>query len=471
MEKRISFLFGAGAEVDYDVPQGDAFARATLFKNNRKLFEALADFYKGIETCCALDDWISNYRGNTAFSNEMGRQIIIYTVSSCLRMNPSAFNSHEDSLKWVIEAFFSRGNYQDLSDEPILWRFKQNGWIPSFRESNEDREELKEVLTWIESPDSIPASHKHAALGNLIAKEMKSYGVLEKYFYTVINPKKYGPYKYWKLVNYYWQAYFSIMVPICEYLTRNGSQFFEQLGIGFDGCSKMIDTKQNYLLLLEHIESVSKALWSDHSLGIYRSNMEQHYYQHKTVMDAVGIISTNYTPIIKSIHPQKLAQINGSLNLFEYPFELAVYDFCKDSRHPEHKMFFPFIFGTSSLKPVVHSIQIHALKTLKEILDESDTLVIIGYALNEDDNHLNSFIREFLLDYPDRESHRVIYCHYDKGESIDESRIKKRILAFLRINQRGGQLECEFDRLKILHNRGDAKEIFSRISEYLECEW
>ncbi|PKL12287.1 MAG: hypothetical protein CVV52_10620, partial [Spirochaetae bacterium HGW-Spirochaetae-8] len=94
-----------------------------------------------------------------------------------------------------------------------------------------------------------------------------------------------------------------------------------------------------------------------------------------------------------------------------------------------------------------------------------------GYALNEDDNHLNSFIREFLLDYPDRESHRVIYCHYDKGESIDESRIKKRILAFLRINQRGGQLECEFDRLKILHNRGDAKEIFSRISEYLECEW
>jgi len=471
MEKNISFLFGAGAEVDFGLPQGDAFARVTLFKNNKKLLEALAEFYNGVESCCVLDNWISKYRGNTAFSDEMGRQIIIYTVSSCLRMNPTVFDTNRDSLKWIIEVFFSRGNYQDLSEEPIVREFEQNGWRPHFHDSNEDRVELKAVLSLIESPGLIQEDHPHAWLIKLISKEMKSYGVLEKYFYTVINPKMYGPYKYWKLVNYYWQAYFSIMVPLCEYLTQNGSTFFQELGIEFDGSSKMKETKQNYLLFLEHIESTSKELWSDHSLGIYKSNMEQHYYQHMMVKNAVGIISTNYTPIIKSFHPQKLAQINGSLNLFEYPFELAVYDFCKDSRHPKHRMFFPFIFGTSSLKPVVHSIQIDALKTLKEILNESNILVIIGYGLNEDDNHLNSFIREFLIDHPDSESHRLIYCHYDKGISIDKMQVKRNILSLLRINSVHGQLDEDFNRIKILHNRGDAKEIFSMISKSLEREW
>lgn len=466
MKNRISYLFGAGAEAGYKLPQGDAFARATLFKNNKKLLEALAEFYNGIESCCALDNWISNYRGNTAFSNEMGRQIIIYTVSSLLRMNPNAFDQYRNSLKWVIEVFFSRGNYQDLSDEPILMELELNGWIPSFRDSNENRGELKDILRLIESPNLITEDHEHSWLIKLIAKEIKSYGVLEKYFYTVINPKKYGPYKYWKLVNYYWQAYFSIMIPICEYLTQKDSQFFRQLGIEFDGGSKMKETKQNYLLFLEHIESISKELWSDDTLGLYRLTMENHYYQHTMVMNAVGIISTNYTPIINSIHPQKLAQINGSLNLFEYPFELAVYDFCKDSRQPEHKMFFPFIFGTSSLKSVVHSIQIHALKTLKEILDESNTLVIIGYGLNEDDNHLNSFIREFLFDHPDRESHRVVYCHYSNENTIDELHIKRSILSLLRIYNVAGQLDDSFDRLKVLHNSGDANEIFDQISQY-----
>ncbi len=471
MKNRISYLFGAGAEADYKLPQGDAFARETLISTNRELFDALSDFYAGVDSCCSLDNWISRYRGDTAFSKEMGRQIIISTVSSLVRMNPNTFDSDVDGLKWVIEVFFSRGNYQDLSDEPILKKLESDGWVPAFRNSNEDRGELKEILRLIESPNLITKNNKHSCLIKKIAKEMKSYGVLEKYFYTVINPKKYGPYKYWKLVNYYWQSYFAIAIPVCEYLTQNGIQFFKRLGIDFDGQSKMLMTKHNYAVFLENIESISRELWNRDNLESYRSHIANHYYQHEMVKNAVGVITTNYTPIICSINPRKLAQINGSLNLFEYPFELAVYDFCRNSKHPEHKMFFPFIFGTSSVKPVVHSIQIEALKNLKEILDGSDTLVIIGYGLNEDDNHLNSFIREFLLDHKESESHRVVYCHYEKDKPFDEVQIKRHILSLLRIDMNGMQSVRGFDRLKILHNRGDANDLFKKISESLENEW
>lgn len=471
MKNRIAYLFGAGAEADYRLPQGDAFARETLLNTNKELFDALSDFYEGIDSCYSLENWISKYRGDTAFSKEMGRQIIISTVSSLVRINPNAFDQYGDSLQWVIDTFFSRGNYKDLSDEPILRKLEQNGWKPSFHDSNEDREELKEVLLWIEAPNSIPVSHKHAEVGKLIADEMKSYGVLEKYFYTVINPKKYGPYKFWKLVNYYWQSYFAIVVPVCEYLTKNGVQSFRQLGIVFDGQPKMLRTKHNYSVFLENIEFISRELWNRDNLESYRSHIGNNYYQHEMVKNAVGVITTNYTPIICSIYPRKLAQINGSLNLFEYPFELSVYDFCRDSRHPGHKMFFPFIFGTSSVKPVVHSLQIDALKNLKEILDGSDTLVIIGYGLNEDDNHLNSFIREFLIDQKDSHSHRVVYCYYEREKSIDEAQVKRHILSLLRIDVTGMQPVGGFNRLKILHNSGDTNDLFKKISESLEHDW
>lgn len=230
----------------------------------------------------------------------------------------------------------------------------------------------------------------------------------------------------------------------------------------------MLKTKQNYKLFLNQIESITKELWNKNNYNTYYKKMKNHYYQQEMLKEAVGVVTTNYTPIICSINPTQLAQINGSLNLFEYPFELAVHDFCKNQRVIMHNMFFPFIFGTSSVKPVVHSIQIQALNTLKDILDESDTLVIIGYGLNEDDNHLNSFIREFLIDQPTGECHRVIYCHYSTENTIDKLQIKRHILSLLRIYSIEGNVEDTFDRLEILHNIGDAKDIFSKIKKYLE---
>ena len=92
----------------------------------------------------------------------------------------------------------------------------------------------------------------------LISKEIKSYGILEKYFYTVINPKKYGPINYWKLINYYWQAYFSVIIPMCEYSTENGTKFFIDLNIEFDKNLKMFKNKNNYLIFLNNLHKITK---------------------------------------------------------------------------------------------------------------------------------------------------------------------------------------------------------------------
>ena len=181
-----------------------------------------------------------------------------------------------------------------------------------------------------------------------------------------------------------------------------------------------------------------------------------------------GLITTNYTPIINSIRLKNVSQINGSLNLFEYPFELTVEDFSiEPNLKINHDMFFPFIFGTSPVKPIVHKFQIEALNKLNEILAESDTLIIIGYGLNEDDNHLNSYIREILMKQSEETKKRVIYCHYYKGENFDKESIEKYILSILRLYKIEGNAEDSFENLIILENNGNIEDIFSKIKDYV----
>lgn len=486
MNNNISFLFGAGAENDYGLPQGNEFARKTLLNSNKELFDALADFYGDVDGIFALNNWISKYGKYTVQSNEIGRQIIVKTVSFIIRMYPEKVST--DSFKWSLEEFFTNADVAEIEEEPLVASLKTNrlgngnhtSWEPKLKSSNVERRYLNVMLDWmsLSFSEEIPIDTRHRKLIVLVHNNLQSFGVLEQYFYTIINPKKYGPHNYWKLVNYYWQSYFTVVLPICNNLIKKENQFFKKLEFEIKN-GKIIEKKENYHVFLKNIELISKELWSIKDFSPYKNKRNYHYYLQDMVRNAYGIITTNYTPIVCSTinNHQKLAMINGSLNLFEYPYELAVYDFSKESCHPNHNMYFPFIFGTSLIKPIVHSFQIEALATLKEILEESNTLVIIGYGLNEDDNHLNSFLRNFIYDQPEKQQqNRIIFCEFNNSaddnksitiEPFDEMKVKARILSLLRINDADEGFVEEYESLKIICNKGDAAELFLDIEDYL----
>ena len=155
-------------------------------------------------------------------------------------------------------------------------------------------------------------------------------------------------------------------------------------------------------------------------------------------------------------------------NLFEYPFELTIHDFSEDTTTPNHNMYFPFILGTSSIKPVIDAVQIQQIHKMNEILEKSDTLIIIGYAINVDDNHLNSFIRNFLMNNEEKNTNDVIYCSYcPENKEFDKIKEKKEILKLLRIYGADGEINQNFERLKIVRNTGCAKTLFNDLSEVL----
>ncbi len=118
-----------------------------------------------------------------------------------------------------------------------------------------------------------------------------------------------------------------------------------------------------------------------------------------------GAITTNYFNLCEKVMglcSESVAYINGQLKNFEFPEILEVRDvieFESDSGGfgNEH-LFFPFIFGQSFVKPIVHPVQIKEFRKMDWILRQSDCLVVLGYGMNEDDNHLNAYLHDYLTD-------------------------------------------------------------------------
>ena len=53
-----------------------------------------------------------------------------------------------------------------------------------------------------------------------------------------------------------------------------------------------------------------------------------------------------------------IAFINGQLKWFEIPGYLEIVDITKESPQEKNYLYFPFIFGQSKIKPIVHPLQL-----------------------------------------------------------------------------------------------------------------
>jgi hypothetical protein len=121
---KMAFLFGAGAEACYKLPTGDLFVSKTILSSNNELVDALRDFYSEIQDVSILDNWVSNYRNESVSSNEIGRPIIVKTISLLIRISPKKFDNCRESLRWAIEQYFSKKEFKDINEEPIVKDFE-----------------------------------------------------------------------------------------------------------------------------------------------------------------------------------------------------------------------------------------------------------------------------------------------------------------------------------------------------------
>ena len=138
------------------------------------------------------------------------------------------------------------------------------------------------------------------------------------------------------------------------------------------------------------------------------------------------IVTTNYTDLIKetSKNEEAIAWLHGKLTWIENYRELTVYDCTNASEKArilnDKEHIVPFILIPSGVKPLICRRQINEFSKFISNLDQSNILCLVGYRVNQEDNHINSIIGDWLRE--DSSCHILICLNY--GDSINWKKVK-----------------------------------------------
>lgn len=388
---KIAFLFGAGAEGDknFKMPNGmEYLLKSVMYSPDKgtsyRELEALKAFFNpSNDENQSSGGYFENtykYRKDRVSRETIENGILSHLY--CLKGKGSkGFASLDKDTKKEFHAIL-----QNLvRDEKYTY-----GQIES--------ELLRELLDYEEGKKD--KQIQFAASSTLLS------GKLDAYFHTLIDPKKYGEINFSKVFNYYWKCYFTIVEALLRHFKSLNNDSLKWVDSYFQ------DNELQYEKVLKEIVSFTRKLYGTEIPEESCQTTYYHLIQEKVkeinerVPDSVelkGAITTNYSNLCEKIMglcSGRVAYINGQLRYFEFPEILEVRDASKfksnsDGFGNEH-LFFPFIFGQSFVKPIVHPVQIKEFRKMDLILRRSNCLVVLGYGMNEDDNHLNAYLHDYL---------------------------------------------------------------------------
>ena len=402
---KIAFMFGAGAEGkrNFELSMGDAFQTNTLLKNTDKEAEGKA-----------LNDYFNNdYRKNTINDKTSIYRVLKYSLKNYLDDDKRKKTvQSDDMLNRYCTSILSKSDYKEVFGEKAynenlhdddLNNSCKDLWVKiiDYMAYYKDKDYKDKVAK--EMHDAITGSehYKNFFHNLVINKEDNSLHfsdevvfavLLDQKFHTIIDRNKYGKNSFYMVFNYYWHCYFYIIKDVIKYFyfqQDHNEKVIELLKDFVDFHEE--DVQLKYDNILTDIHRFTKSLYT---LTIDHQNCYYHYIQKAFHNHISGIITTNYFHFAEGYF-KNVAYVNGQLKNFEFPEELEVHDASVRRDVFKDRLFFPFIFGQSYVKPIIHPKQIDELKKMKNILDQSSILVILGYNINSDDNHINAYLHDF----------------------------------------------------------------------------
>lgn len=383
----VAFLFGAGAEGkgNFEISTGFEFIKAVITSEKMKgLKDSLHKFFDMKPSNGSI-----NYsKHEFDFYNFALRQCLVCKSIDDIewyKANNQLLRSilNSEQLEEISENY--KANNIELACSSIKDNIDEKGMVSYWKNqlnNNSDTnsnldEEIKNLIdSLLENTESVYS--------------IGLAGCMEPYFHTVLNPKKYGKIRFAKLVNYYWKCYFVVLTDIVNYLKEANK----------DLC-KYYDEKSKELKYDDILNNLS-----DFTNKLYAAdikNAESSYYNlikeriNGSRYTCSGVATTNYYKFCEVLCEEPIF-LNGELRLFEFPDTLEVLDAGDVSFNEQspNRLFFPFIFGQTMVKPIVSSVQVEAFHRFKKVLEKSDCLVVLGYGINDDDAHVNAFIRDFV---------------------------------------------------------------------------
>lgn len=373
--RKICVIAGAGAEVPYDIEDGLNFAKKTtgiMDENTRKDIEQMNMAIKEHYNCCLAevsDDKKIWYPDNHCNTNLQIQQLLKAAII--------------DKRVENIEESTNKQNQHKI-DAELIKKYSDN-----YKSENRN-------------PDI------DSEMNELLKRYISYKGIFDKEFSSLLSPRSFGKNGFWKIINMYTRSYLCIVKDILygkEYVTKDGYLKFlneplEILNQVNDKC-RVIDNQYAYYQLLNGISNVS-------------------------------LVTTNYTPLalLKSgIAENNIAYVNGKIGWFESAYQMRTFDLGKrkdiDDFNKEKDLYFPYIFTQSSTKPIVEEKMVGEYLKMSKFIEKSQRIIILGYNINSDDNHLNGQIRKAAV-----QGKEIIYMAYEskKGEvGITEKQLCSRL--------------------------------------------
>lgn len=132
------------------------------------------------------------------------------------------------------------------------------------------------------------------------------------------------------------------------------------------------------------------------------------------VISSIG--TTNYNNLIeKVVTTTQAIHLNGNVDDYYDPYSNKIQTLNADQLKDQDRILVPFIFTQSGIKPLTSVEMSRKYVKLFDEYKDSDTIVVVGFAFNGDDGHINGLFRELLDEHGKK---IVVICL--KGDKTDD---------------------------------------------------
>lgn len=399
---KITILFGAGAEGEgqFNLPFGNEFKRDLIMGKGTKAFadQFLKDAKSGIELDerKIIDGRSSPVLYQTIVESIDPREVTLEklfpkeeereTVRLYLEQRESDSKAKDGNLSNAFRRLYYKNFYKEIEENNIL-----------------ENEPVKYFL-------------EHAGI----------YSYFDSLFNYLRKPELYKE-ECAKVMKIYYSALMSILNGFAKKLKDNVPAEFKNLKEGkaeepFEDLCNMIHKFEDAIIK----DVVNEQNCANPKASLY-------YYQIKELREKkdsqhdIRCITTNYTSIAQKIidlQPEEIAYLHGKLTLFE---ELETKRIAGITEVDRKKTVFPYLLVQSGVKPIISGEQMKEFAKATEWISESEHLLIIGYGINSDDEHITNFLRERLHN---KKAIKVFVYSEKKGDEKwlkETSRIKKEL--------------------------------------------
>lgn len=439
--KRYGFLFGAGAELAYNLPSGGQFA-LDVFRQDpaepKQKFRNMRDHVDS--TTSYANDWLPDKykeKNISAFGKSVFENIISSTVEHNRKLIIDKVNAFDDTASWVVSQMHDidvdGAFYRILGREVSNIKLSQDiAYNENFNKGNQ-LFESHYFSSLLLAYKKITNGEVKSILGQIILSVMQlQLGALSEELSKNINDNLFAKKDdgidlfddFGQLIQINYKA--AGVSGLELLLDKREYQTLTDEGIILTFAQKLIEkiyaSVLDYKSLIDsnwHNLYCPRADWAKFcKIAIFlltvrqyilelgekakTANPDGYYNMLKDALEtgkyeALAIATTNYNSLIEDILERDITYLNGSTSVWYDPYlnKIGTEGELDDG---EQHIIVPLIFTQSGTKPMTAISMSMKYVDLYRTWKESDAIVVVGFGFGIDDEHINGILRTLVND-------------------------------------------------------------------------